>query len=125
MTEEEIKERNIIIIDILDDPFPEKNYNESEDPKKVKFKNEKIQVLEDWKSMKNLITVYKKVEIDVPIWGIQTKAENWIKEMQIEFLRRRHRLLYCWADLWYEKGMEELLEYENEVRKKLIEINGE
>jgi hypothetical protein len=125
MTKEELEERQIVEIDILNDEIPEKQYIEEEDPKKIKFKNESVPVLQNWKEIKKVVTLYKKVEISVPIWGIQTKVESWIKEVQVDFMRRRHRLIYCWADLWYLKGMDELREYEDEVRKKLIEINGE
>lgn len=80
MTGEKLKQREVIFIDIANDPIASGDYKEDEDP--IKFKSQKTGrgplVGPDWKEKVNpVMTCYKLVTVEFKWFGLQVSI-LWI-----------------------------------------------
>jgi hypothetical protein len=109
-------------LDILNDEIEmNDDYDEVENIKNIKeFKNDQVEVLKDWKEVKNVTTVYKLSDIQVPIFGIQTKAEKTIKEAQTKRNLKVHRTIYGTCDEWINYELKKLKEMEMNIWKRSL-----
>ena len=125
---QELKAREVIDIDIANDPVSPADYKEEEDPSK--FKSEKTgrgPLGKEWKTSAELpyMTCYKLYRVEFKWWGLQTRVESMIMKAVKRLLQNFHRQLFCWIDKWYGLTMADIREIEaktkddlNELRKK-------
>lgn len=126
LSTEELNQRTVDFIDIVNDPLAEYRYKESEDPKKVSVnKTEPVRgpLTKTWKEdfkAKNLpvMCAYKIVKAKFEVWGLQTKAEAWAQKTIRDILLLAHRQAFCWTDEWYDMTYEKIVEYEQETYNK-------
>lgn len=124
---EELAQRTVDIINIATDDFPEAKYKESEDPQKVtvlKTQPPRGPLNETWATEHKtpVMCAYKIVRTKFEIWGLQTKAESWAQKAIRDILLLAHRQCFCWADEWYDKSYESIVEYERETYGKTNEL---
>jgi hypothetical protein len=116
--ENEIKDFKFINI-AIDKP---KNIEE-DNPLLTSLKNFKISKLdEEWIEKSDIITyVYCLVSIDIPIWPVQSKVEDFALGEQKGNLIKDFCKIFCTADKWHDIKIEDL---RNMVLKAYkIEIN--
>jgi len=127
LPEKEWKKIDVQLID-LTSPVSEKDYKEQEDP--TKFHSEKTgrgPLEEGWiEKADPVMCAYKLVTVEFKWWGFQTKVENFIMGLEGGIFLKFHRQVFCWIDEWYGMTMEEVRQYEEELKqqinKKMAEI---
>lgn len=125
LSEEEISQRVIDVVDIVNDPVPEHKYKESEDPKKVqilKTEPPRGPLKETWKNdlrqeNKPIMCSYKIVKTKFEVWGLQTRVESYSQKAIRDILLLAHRQAFCWQDEWCDRSYEDIVEYERETYK--------
>lgn len=98
---EKLKIRDVVHIDIANDPVSSADYKPSEDP--TKFKSEKTGrgplVGPDWmKKVDPVMTCYKLVTCEFKWFGLQSRIENFIQKSERRLFTTFHR----WV-LYFEK----------------------
>lgn len=91
MSKEELSQRIVDHIDIVNDPIADYRYKETEDPSKITVNrtNPSRGPLKDtWKTdLKNenipLMCAYKIVKVKFEVWGLQTKVEACAQKVNI------------------------------------------
>lgn len=94
ISKEDLKKRNVIIIDVANDKIEPKDYKPEEDPKL--FKSEKTGrgplVDPNWqKNCEPVMTCYKLVYIEFKWFGIQGKTESFIAKSIQNLFTMFHR----------------------------------
>lgn len=122
LTPEQLEKREVIVIDITD-PVPENEYKEDEDP--TLFRSKKTGrgplVRGEWfKSQTPMICCYKLVFAEIKVFGIQSKAESYLKNMYKKLFTTFHRQIFCWLDKWYGLSLEEVRKIEHDLAKLLV-----
>jgi len=125
------KDLKNLVVEYIDITTPiEKDYKEDEDP--TKYHSEKTgrgPLEEGWKDdAEPVMCAYKLVTVEFKWWGLQTKVENFIMSMETNIFLRFHKQVFCWLDEWYGMSMEQVREYEEELRvsttKKIEAVKG-
>lgn len=116
--------REVVKIDIANDPVNSSDYKSSEDP--TKFKSEKTGrgplVGKDWKNnVSPVMTAYKLVTVHFKWWGLQNRVENFIHSSQRRLFTNFHRQVFCWLDKWHGLTMEDIRAIEEKTKKDLEE----
>lgn len=91
---DKLKQRDVIFIDIANDPVAPNDYKEDEDP--TKFKSAKTGrgplLGSDWKeNVKPVMTCYKLVTVEFKWFGLQTRVENFIQKSERRLFTNFHR----------------------------------
>ena len=89
LSDEELSQRTIDFIDIVNDPLAEYRYKESEDPKLVtvlKPSPPRGPLSKSWKTdlranSQPVMCSYKIVKAKFEVWGLQTKVEAWAQKV--------------------------------------------
>lgn len=94
MTGDKLKQREVVFIDIANDPVAPSDYKEDEDP--TKFKSVKTDrgplVGPNWKNNVNpVMTCYKLVTVEFKWFGLQTRVENFIQKSERRLFTNFHR----------------------------------
>jgi len=136
LTKEELNQRIVDHIDIVNDQIAEYRYKETEDPTKItvnKTNPPRGPLKETWKSdFKNenlpIMCAYKIVKAKFEVWGFQTKVEAWAQKTIRDILLLAHRQAFCWTDEWYDMSYEEIVKFEQDTYKetntKVLASNG-
>ncbi|KAK5638045.1 hypothetical protein RI129_012340 [Pyrocoelia pectoralis] len=109
---EKLKIRDVVHVDIANDPINPSDYKETEDP--TKFKSTKTGrgplVGLDWKTKVNpVMTCYKLV----------TRVESFIQKSERRLFTHFHRQVFCWMDGWYGLTMEDIRAIEDKTKEEL------
>jgi len=129
LSDKELKKLDVQVIDIAA-PVPEKDYKEEEDPTKFKsVKTERGPLEKGWiEDADPVMCAYKLVTVEFKWWGLQTKVESFIMGLEAGIFAKLHRQVFCWIDEWHGMSMEEVREYEEELKqqinKKMEEVKG-
>jgi hypothetical protein len=127
LTEQELKERKIYLLDIMEQDKEDKDYAEKYDP--VGYKSEltgRGPLGKDWmETTKPVMCCYKLIKADVKIWGIQTKTENTIINAQRKLFLRTHGQAFTMLDEYYPMSMDDIRTLENAAQKKLETLSPE
>jgi hypothetical protein len=94
ISQEDLKNRKVIIIDIANDPIDAKDYKPVEDPKKYYSEKTGRGPLVDPKWQQNcepVMTCYKLVYIEFKWFGIQGKTESFIAKAIQNLFTKFHR----------------------------------
>jgi hypothetical protein len=123
LTPEQLEKREIINIDI-GEPVSPNDYKEDEDPaifKSVKTGRGPLKPGE-WinDKQKPLLCCYKLVFAEFKVFGLQTRAEGYLKNMYKQLFTSFHRQIFCWIDKWYDLSLEDVRKIESDLAKLLL-----
>ncbi|KAG1082271.1 hypothetical protein G6F42_022635 [Rhizopus arrhizus] len=124
ISKEDLKKRNVIIIDVAHDKIDAKDYKADEDPKKYHSEKTGRGPLVDpkWqKTCEPVMTCYKLVYIEFKWFGIQSRTESFIAKTVHNLFTLFHRQLFCWTDRWYGLTIDDIREIEEQTKKDLDE----
>lgn len=119
---DKLKSREVVPIDIANDPIATNDYKPAEDP--TKFKSEKTGrgplVGPDWKqNVTPVMTCYKLVTCEFKWFGLQSRVESFIQKTERRLFTIFHRQLFCWMDRWYGLTMEDIRALEDRTKEEL------
>lgn len=133
LSAEQLKEREIVNIDIGEALADAYDYKSEEDPalfRSVKTGRGPLNT-KDWpKKMlatktTPMICCYKLVFLEFKMFGLQTKCESYLKNMYRKLFTIFHRQVFCWIDKWYGLSMEDVRCIEQELAKNLARQRNE
>ncbi|CAG0879124.1 unnamed protein product [Cyprideis torosa] len=120
---EKLKEREVVKIDIANDPVSTVDYNPATDP--AKYHSDRANrgpLLGNWKeTVTPIMTCYKLVTCEFKWFGLQNRVESFTMKTERRLFTNFHRQLFCWMDGWYGLTMEDIREMEEKVRQELDE----
>lgn len=124
---DKLKMREIVHIDIANDPVASADYKEDEDPSK--FKSQKTGrgplVGKDWKhNVQPVMTCYKLVTCEFKWFGLQTRVEGFIQKAERRLFTNFHRQVFCWIDRWYGLTMEDIRAIEDNTKEELDRVSS-
>jgi len=126
LTEDELKKREVIYIDIANDPVRSGDYKADEDP--TKFKSEKSgrgPLTGRWKDTTTpVMCAYKLVRCEFIWFGLQGRVEKFIMNGERRIFTNFHRQVFCWMDKWLGMTMEEIRELEERNKIELDEARS-
>jgi len=121
---EKLKMREVVRIDIANDPVSSKDYKETEDPNKFHSKKTGRGPLRgNWQSQcQPLMTCYKLVTCEFRWFGLQNKVESFIQKAERRLFLNFHRQVFCWIDRWHGLTIQDIRDIEEKTRKELDEL---
>lgn len=118
---EKLKIREVVHIDIANDPVTTADYKRDEDP--TKFKSEKTgrgPLVGQWVDKVNpVMTCYKLVTVEFKWFGLQSRIENFIQKSERRLFTNFHRQVFCWMDRWHGLTMEDIRAIEDKTKEEL------
>lgn len=118
---EKLHKREVIMIDIANDPVDRKDYKAEWDP--AKFQSQKAgrgPLVSNWKdTCKPVMCCYKLVTIEFKWFGLQNKIESWTHKAEKKLFLNFHRQVFCWMDQWYGLTMVDIRRIEEETKREL------
>jgi len=125
LTEQQLKEREIDVVDIAFDPIDPNKYKVEEDP--TLFESQKTgrgKLTKNWQQhTQPVMTSYKYASVEFRYWGLQTRIESFIHSaaLRATFLLG-HRQAFCWIDEWFDLKMEDVRKIEEESKRELTTL---
>ncbi|XP_063853504.1 phosphatidylinositol transfer protein beta isoform-like isoform X7 [Scylla paramamosain] len=124
LTGEKLNMREVVTIDIANDPVKPADYKADEDP--TKFKSEKtgrgpLQGPQWWKKCDPVMTCYKLVTCEFKWFGLQTRIEKFIMDAERRLFTNFHRQVFCWMDQWHGMDMNDIRQLEDTTKDELDE----
>ncbi|SAM00852.1 hypothetical protein [Absidia glauca] len=121
ISSQDLAKREVIQIDIANDPVDASAYKPEEDPKYIhSFKADIGPLVKDWKeTCEPVMTCYKLVYIEFKWFGLQTRVESYLSSAIRGMLLKFHRQMFSWMDKWYGLTMADIRELEKEIKKEL------
>lgn len=124
---DKLKIREVVHIDIANDPVGSADFKEDEDP--TKFKSQKTGrgplVGKDWKNnVQPVMTCYKLVTCEFKWFGLQTRVEGFIQKAERRLFTNFHRQVFCWIDRWYGLTMEDIRAIEDNTKEELDRVRN-
>ncbi|XP_022080544.1 cytoplasmic phosphatidylinositol transfer protein 1-like isoform X2 [Acanthaster planci] len=114
LSDEELKERQVLHLDIAYDDIPEKHYREEEDL--TKFQSRKTgrgPLQPGWREQcQTIMCSYKVVRVKFDVWGLQSRVENVVHKAIQDILLLGHRQAFAWIDEWYDMSEDDVRNYE-------------
>ncbi|KAF2360933.1 Phosphatidylinositol transfer protein [Trinorchestia longiramus] len=106
-------------VDIVTDPVRPHQYKESEDPCKFKSKKTGRGPLESgWRETTHpIMTSYKLVQISFPLFGLQTRVEDYLHKEVRNVNVLSHRQAFTWMDEWHGWTIEDVRRYETKMQE--------
>jgi len=126
LSPEKLAKREVINIDIVNDPITANDYKVEEDPSKfLSKKTGRGNLTKDWKShTEPMMCAYKLVTVEFKWFGLQGRVEKFIQNSERRLFTKFHRQLFCWIDEWHGLTMADIRRIEDDVQKELAsEIN--
>ncbi|RXG67054.1 Phosphatidylinositol transfer protein alpha isoform [Armadillidium vulgare] len=96
LNSEKLKMREIVIVDVANDPVKSSDYKADEDPNKFKSNKTGRGPLTGpnwWKKCDPVMTCYKLVTVEFKWFGLQTRVEKFIQDTERRLFTNFHRLL--------------------------------
>ncbi|XP_044737996.1 phosphatidylinositol transfer protein alpha isoform isoform X2 [Chrysoperla carnea] len=123
-----LKIREVVPIDIANDPINASDYKEDEDP--TKFKSQKTGrgplVGPDWKDKVDpVMTCYKLVTVEFKWFGFQNRVESFIQKAERRLFTIFHRQVFCWMDRWHGLTMADIRALEDQTKEELEKLRNE
>lgn len=120
LKEEELKDREVLHMDIAYDQLPEKYYKKEEDCRYFKStKTGRGPLKEGWRlDFKPIMCSYKLVKVEFNVWGLASRVENYVHSGIKDVLLAGHRQAFAWIDDWYDMSFEEVREYEKQLQQE-------
>eukprot|EP00243_Klebsormidium_subtile_P011124 TRINITY_DN6183_c0_g1_i3.p1 TRINITY_DN6183_c0_g1~~TRINITY_DN6183_c0_g1_i3.p1 ORF type:complete len:307 (+),score=46.27 TRINITY_DN6183_c0_g1_i3:192-1112(+) len=80
---------------------------------------------EGWQNTSDpIMTAYKLVRVDAPIWGIGWKLEQTVIQAERALFLASHKRSFCWMDDWHGLTMEQLRKMEKKNDQELNKKRG-
>lgn len=121
LSPDKLKIREVVMIDIANDPVLPGDYKPDEDPSK--FRSEKTgrgPLVGKWQDqVKPVMTCYKLVTAEFKWFGVQTRVESFIMKAERRLFTSFHRQVFCWLDRWHGMTMQDIRRLEDETREEL------
>lgn len=127
LSEEELQERTVDVIDIVKDQLHGSDYVEDEDPTLFKsVKTGRGPLNDNWieKHFKEgkIMCAYKLCRVEFKYWGFQTKGERFIHDTALRrTMLRAHRQAWSWQDEWFGLNMDDIRRLERETQEVLAQ----
>lgn len=116
----QLEKREIIPIDIANDPINPSDYKEEFDPKK--YNKPRGPLTGNWKEACDpVMTCYKLVEIEFKWRFIQGKVEQFIADAERKVFTNFHRQVFCSHYMWADMTMDDIRAIEDKTKKELDE----
>ncbi|XP_030373894.1 phosphatidylinositol transfer protein beta isoform isoform X2 [Scaptodrosophila lebanonensis] len=121
LTPDKLKVREVVHIDIANDPVLPADYKAEEDPTLYQSKKTgRGPLTGDWKNHVNpVMTCYKLVTCEFKWFGLQTRVENFIQKSERRLFTNFHRQVFCSTDRWFGLTMEDIRAIEDQVKDEL------
>jgi hypothetical protein len=124
LSQEDLKARQVVYIDIANDRVASGDYKPEWDP--AKYKSEKTGrgplVGPDWKKNVNpVMCAYKLVTVKFKWFGLQGRVEQYIQKTERRIFTNFHRQVFCWTDQWYGLTMDDIRAIEDRTKQELDE----
>lgn len=118
---DKLKQREVVFIDIANDPVSSSDYKADEDPQT--FKSQKTgrgPLKGTWrKEAEPVMTCYKLVTVEFKWFGLQTRVENFIQKSERRLFTNFHRQVFCWMDRWHGLTMADIRAIEDKTKEEL------
>ncbi|XP_071537191.1 phosphatidylinositol transfer protein alpha isoform-like isoform X3 [Panulirus ornatus] len=119
---DKLKLREVVTVDIANDPVKSCDYKPDEDP--TKFKSAKtgrgpLQGPQWWKKCDPVMTCYKLVTCEFRWFGLQSRIENIIHDVERRLFTNFHRQVFCWMDRWHGLTMDDIRRLEDKTKEEL------
>lgn len=123
LPKEKLEKRDVINIDIVNDPVSNSDYKPEWDPAKVGCERANRGPLKpDWKETSDpIMCCYKLVECEFKWFGLQGTVESRIQKVYPRLFRNFHRQVFCWLEKWYGMSMDDIRRLEEETKANLDE----
>jgi len=125
LTDQQLKEREIDVIDIALDRIDPSKYKSEEDPTHfTSSKTGRGKLSQNWQNeVQPVMTIYKYASVEFRYWGLQARIENFIHQsaLRATFLLG-HRQAFCWIDEWFGLEMADVRKIEEETQKELTTL---
>lgn len=135
LSESELSERIVDVVDFVKDELKGRDFVEDEDATKfVSQKTGRGPLTTDWlqsyegsdadqnKEKQDYMCVYKICRVRFDQWPLQTKVEQYVHDYIRKTLVRAHRQAWAWQDEWHGLSMEQVREMEKEVQESLAKL---
>ncbi|KAB7504066.1 Phosphatidylinositol transfer protein beta isoform [Armadillidium nasatum] len=122
LNSEKLKMREIVIVDVANDPVKSSDYKADEDPNKFKSNKTGRGPLIGpnwWKKCDPVMTCYKLVTVEFKWFGLQTRVEKFIQDTERRLFTNFHRQVFCWMDRWHGMTMEDIRRLEEKTKEEL------
>jgi len=121
LTQDKLKQREVVIVDIANDPVHSNDYKEAEDPTKFKsVKTGRGPLSGNWMQKVNpVMCAYKLVTVEFRWFGLQSRVESYIQKAERRIFTNFHRQVFCWMDRWHGMTMEDIRALEEQTREEL------
>lgn len=118
-----LKKREVVYIDIANDPIPSNDYNVDEDPTKfTSVKTGRGPLKKNWKdTTQYYMCAYKLCTVEFKWFPVSGKVEKFIQNSEKRLFTKFHRQIFCWIDKWYGLTMEDIRRIEDQTQKELKE----
>lgn len=127
LTEQQLKERTVDILDIAFDPIDPNKYKVEEDPTLFKSTTTgRGQLQKDWvRNAQPVMTSYKYCAVEFRYWGLQSRVENFIHKAGLrDVFLLGHRQAFCWIDEWFGLSMEDVRRIETKTQAELTTLRA-
>lgn len=116
-----LAKREVVYIDIANDPVQAADYKEDEDPQKfLSVKTGRGKLGKNWRDTTTpIMCAYKLCTVEFKWFGIQGRVEKFIQSSERRLFTKFHRQLFCWIDKWHGLTMEDIRRIEDEVQREL------
>ncbi|XP_043216862.1 phosphatidylinositol transfer protein alpha isoform-like isoform X1 [Amphibalanus amphitrite] len=117
-----LKQREVVMIDIANDPVPSSDYKTDEDPTKFQsVKTGRGPLVGNWQQQlkEPYMTCYKLVTVEFKWFGLQSRVEKFIMNQYPRLFTNFHRQVFCWLDKWHGMTMDDIRELEDKTKADL------
>ncbi|KAI8063907.1 hypothetical protein BC940DRAFT_306670 [Gongronella butleri] len=122
ISKEDLAKREVIPIDIANDPIDASEYKPDEDPKfcfSLKANRGPL-VDPQWQAKADpVMTCYKLVYIEFKWFGLQSRVESYLANAIRGMFTKFHRQLFCWTDKWFGMTMDDIRDMEKKTKEEL------
>ncbi|XP_045469293.1 phosphatidylinositol transfer protein alpha isoform isoform X1 [Harmonia axyridis] len=121
LSNDKLKQREVVFVDIANDTVPSSDYKKEEDP--TLFRSQKTgrgPLTGDWKNqVQPVMTCYKLVTVEFKWFGLQNRIESFIQKTERRLFTNFHRQVFCWMDRWYGLTMDDIRRIEDKTKEEL------
>lgn len=117
----ELRQRELDVIDIVNDHLSSSDYKKEEDPSLyVSKKNGRGPLQENWITSPPggiIMCSYKLIKVEFRYWGLQSKIERFVHDYGLRrVMLRAHRQAWAWQDEWVGLTMTDIRRLERETQ---------
>lgn len=124
LSPEMLKKRDIMFIDIANDPIANRDYKPTEDPTKFTSTKTGRGPLngKNWREdCEPVMCAYKLVTVEFKWMGFQGRIESFILKQEARLFLNFHRQVFCWLDRWHGLTMQDIRALEADTKRQLDE----